>query len=170
MLFPKGNQWGRGGRFTTGDMLDPDQGLASLFTANDAQLGVGAWFRAVYDASVVANQSIGAHLFGPKLPDNFTVLRAWYEVLTTFTSAADTATIALGIETDDVAGIVAATAIATVGDIWDAGWQDTIQDGSAATTFANKTAAAKRQFQLDVAVQALTAGKLVLIGYGMITE
>src|SRR3990167_11392123 len=45
------------------------------------------------------------------LPSGAIVVRSWYEVITTFTSASDAATISIGYPTDDVAGIVAAIAI-----------------------------------------------------------
>lgn len=95
-----------------------------------------------------------------KLPPNAYVTKAWYEVLTTFTSAGDTATIALGVEVNDVAGIVAAVAIGT-GTPWDAAApKDCIQDGTTAA-FGVKTTG-YRDIVADVAVQDLTAGLLVL--------
>ena len=59
--------------------------------------------------------AISSTAIGPTLPDNATVTRSYYEVLTTFTSATDAAAISISIPTDDAAGIVAATAISTVG-------------------------------------------------------
>lgn len=114
--------------------------------------------RATFDAT--AGKSTAAHGLGVTLPDNAIVTRAWYEVITTFTSAADTATIALGVPTDGAAGIKAAVAIGDGGNPWDAGNHDGIQDGAAANFLAKLTAA--RELTATVAVQALTAGKLIL--------
>jgi len=120
----------------------------------------------VLDAS--AGLAVGAHTFGPEIPDNAVIDRAWYDVLTTFQSATDAATIALGIETDDDECFVAATAISAGGNIYDAGLQATLMDaGQIATAF--KTAGA-RQLVATVAVEALTAGKLVVVAEYTVTE
>jgi len=97
---------------------------------------------------------------GVTLPDNAIVTRAWYEVITTLTSAADTATVSIDIPVNDVAGIVAATAINAGGNVWDAGLHEAIQDGTAAN-FSTKTTAA-RELSITIGVQAVTAGKFVL--------
>ena len=100
------------------------------------------------------------YLVGPTLPDNAYVTKAWYEVTSTFTSATDAATIGIGFNTDDAAGIFAATAIST-GTTWDAaGPVDCIQDGAAANMGEQLTAA--RQVEFLVAVEDLTAGNLQL--------
>jgi hypothetical protein len=115
--------------------------------------------RATFDAT--GGKAIASYGLGVILPDNAIITRSWYDVITTFTSAgADAGTIALSIPTNDVAGIVAATAISAGGNIWDAGLHEGIQDG-AATNMSVKTTAA-RELTADVAVQDLTAGKLVL--------
>lgn len=109
-----------------------------------------------------AQRPIGSY-FGDSMPDNAIVVRSWYDVLTTFADGvADAATIALGVETDDVGGIVVANDIADVGNPWDAGLHEAIQDGTVAN-FSTKTTAAGRRLQADVAGVALTAGKLVLV-------
>lgn len=95
------------------------------------------------------------------LPDNARVLSADYEVQTTFTSATDAATISLGIATDDVAGLLAAVAIST-GTPFDAGIKDGIPNHQA-STYSEKTTAATRTIDAVVAVEALTAGVLVVI-------
>lgn len=115
--------------------------------------------RATFDAT--GGKAVASYGLGVVLPDNAIITRSWYEVITTFTSAgADAGTIALGIPTDDVAGIVAALAISNGGNIWDAGLHEGIQDGAAANMSVKTTAA--RELTADVAVQDLTAGKLVL--------
>lgn len=95
------------------------------------------------------------------LPDNSRIIHALYEVITTFTSATDAATISLGIPTDDVAGIKAAIAISNGANPYDAGaFAATIQDDTV-TNQSEKTTAA-RTIQATVASEALTAGKLIL--------
>lgn len=114
--------------------------------------------RATFDAT--AGKAIGSHGLGVTLPDNAIITRSWYENITTFTSAGDNATIALGLPVDDVAGIKAAVAIDDGGNPWDAGRVEGIQVGTVAT-FSEKTTAA-RELTADVAVEALTAGVAVL--------
>ena len=113
--------------------------------------------RATFDAT--AGKTIASHGLSVILPDNAIITRSWYEVIVTFTSSGDNATLAISIPVDDVAGIVAAVAIGT-GTPWDAGYREGIQDGTAAA-FSVKTTAA-RELTIDVAVEALTAGVLVL--------
>jgi hypothetical protein len=113
--------------------------------------------RATFDAT--AGKAIGSHGLGVTLPDNAIITRSYLEVITTFESATDAGTIALGLPVDDVAGIVAAVAISAATD-WDAGLHEGIQTGAAAA-FSVKTTAA-RELTADVAVEALTAGVLVL--------
>ncbi len=115
--------------------------------------------RATYDFAVDGGE-IGSIGLGVSLPDNAIVTRSWYEVLTTFTSSTDAATVAISIPTDDVAGIVAATAISAEGNIWDAGKHEGIQLGTAASMSEKTTAA--RELTLTIGTEALTAGKLIL--------
>lgn len=101
------------------------------------------------------------NLRGGTLPDNAIIDRAWYEVTTTFTDgASDSATIALGVATNDATGIVSATAISAMGDIWDAGVHAGI-DPSTAADFTTKTTA-ERNIIATVGTADLTAGALVL--------
>lgn len=122
--------------------------------------------RLVLDASS-APKAAGTY-YGDSIPDNARVTRSWYEVVTTFTDgASDTATISLGVETDDVAGIIAAVSIAT-GTPWDAGLKDGIQDG-AIGNFGEITTAEGRRLEAVVAVATLTAGLLVLVAEWAVT-
>lgn len=108
-------------------------------------------------------------VFGDALPDNARATRTWHEVITTFADGvADLATISLGIETVDVAGIQAATTIADVADLWDAGLHEGIQVGTTAT-FSEKTTAAGQRLQAVVGAVALTDGFLVLVADWSIT-
>ena len=94
------------------------------------------------------------------LPINAIVIRSWYDVTNTFRSATDAATIAIGIAVDDTVGIVAATAISAVGDVWDNGYHEGIQTGTAAT--ASEKTTADRRVQVTIGAENLTAGEFVL--------
>ena len=102
----------------------------------------------------------GTYNLDVELPINAVIIRSWYDVTATFTSGTDAATISIGLPVDDVAGIVAATAISAGGNVWDNGYHEGIQTGTAATA-SNKTTAARR-VQVAVAVENLTAGEFVL--------
>lgn len=88
------------------------------------------------------------------IPNNFTITKSWYEVLTPPTSGGS-ATIA--ISTGQAANeIVTATAYDDA--VFGAGYHDAIPDGSAAN-FTTKTTA-KRNVNFTIAGAALTAGKI----------
>lgn len=131
---------------------------------------------ATFDPSAnTGERTIAAHGLGVYLPDNAIIIRAWYDVITTFTSAgADAGTIALKAEGAN--DLVDAIAISDGTDPWD----DTAPhgclpnnfalDGGALTALAMAVArtattiktTAERELVATVAGQALTAGKLVL--------
>lgn len=124
----------------------------------------------VFDPSAnVGERTIADHAFGPSLPDNAVVLFYLYEVTTTFTSATDAGTIALGLTTDDANGFKAAIAISAASNPYDAGQHPNAGDIAADATGPNWLVAtqttkltAARQFNATVAVEALTAGRLVV--------
>lgn len=115
-------------------------------------------FAAVFDAGIAANQTVAAHLFGPELPDNAVITRAWWEVATAFAGGAG-ATLSLGLETDAAAGIRAATLV-TDAMYATTGFKESLLTGGTAQFL--KAGAAGRQLVATVAVAALTAGKLVV--------
>ena len=123
--------------------------------------------RATYDFAVDGG-AISTIGLGVTLPDNAIVVRAWYEVLTTLTSATDAATVSLDIPVDDVAGILAAIAISNVANPWDAGSFEAIQTGTVAN-FANKCTAA-RELSITIAVEAVTAGKFILYAEYIVSD
>ena len=87
------------------------------------------------------------------LPDNATITRAWYEVVTAPTSLG-AATIALGVATNDATGILGATAYN------DAAFTEAYHDGTpdgTATNFTTKTTAA-RNVVLTIGGATLTGG------------
>jgi len=127
--------------------------------------------------AVAGDRSQAAHTLGVFLPKNSIVLRAWYDVITTFTSAgADAGTIKLGVAGADAA-FVAAIAISDGTNPWDAGIHgalpghpalgaDAAHDTAlevaalfAGTAFKNT---AEVELVATVATQNLTAGKLNL--------
>lgn len=139
--------------------------VTMAFTAT-AQRQVKHTVVLVFDAT--GGKAIGTYTLNTidkktfKLPDNARIVRSYYEVQTTFTSATDAATISLGVPTDDVAGIKAAVAISNGANAWDAGLVEGIQTGTMATA-GEKTTSATRTVQAIVAVEALTAGKFALV-------
>lgn len=117
--------------------------------------------RATYDFAEYGG-AVSVIGLGVTLPDNAIVTRAWYEVLTTCHSPTtpDAATISISIPTDDVDGILAAIAISAGANPWDAGLHEAIQDGTAAN-YSTKTTAA-REISIEIAVEALDAGKFIV--------
>ena len=132
----------------------------------------------VFDPSANAGErTIAAHPFGPTLPDNAVVLFYWYEVTTTFTSATDAGTIALGLDTDDANGFKVAIAISAASNPYDAGAHPNAGDIAADATGPNWLIAtqttkltAARQFNATVAVEALTAGQLIVYAIYMVAD
>jgi hypothetical protein len=115
-----------------------------------------------FEFDATDGKALGTYAIG-RLPDNCIVTRSWYEVIETFTSTTggtDLAALAIGIETDDVDGIKAATTIVS-GTDWDAGNRDGIQDDGSTAKFSEKTTG-DRDVQVDVTVQPLDDGKLIL--------
>ena len=123
--------------------------------ANDAfgdDPATGAWVSAVFDAT--GGLAIGSYELDITLPAGAIVTSCWFDVLTAFASGG-AATVALSIPTDHTGGLLAATGI---GSGWTAGRHSGIPNGSTASTFTNKTTAA-RTITAEVAGAALTAGR-----------
>ena len=110
--------------------------------------------RGLYDFSVDGGAIGDFDLF--YIPDNSTIINAWYEIITPFTSAG-LATVALGIATDGAAEILDAKAFDDA--TWmTSGYHDTLVFPRAAN-FTTKTTA-QRNVNLSIATAALTAGKM----------
>jgi len=137
------------------------------------KIAVATFDTAANDSSGVSNKTVAAHGLGVHLPDNAIITRAWYDVVNTFTSAGDTATIALHAQSAN--DLIDALAINGTGDIWDIGLHQCLPnnfalDGNALTQINMGIAVdatmikltAERELTATVASQALTAGKLVL--------
>jgi|SRR3990167_2967433 len=122
-----------------------------------------------YDVSGGDSGAIATHVIG-KLPPTFTITQAWLDVQTTFTSAADSATIGLGY-TGSVSAFDAPIAIDNGGNPWDAA-APRVSDGAADGLVANFVVigASTVNVVAVVAVQALTAGKLLLCVKGYVAR
>jgi len=109
------------------------------------------------DSNGVANSTLAAHPLGIKFPIGTVITNAFYDVITTFTSAADGATISFGIGA--ATDLKTATAI-SVGTTYD--------DIAATVAFTPISAAtsvklsAEAELTATVAVEALTEGELTI--------
>lgn len=113
---------------------------------------------AVFNPSAnVGERTIGAHGLGIYVPDKAVIKRAWYNVITTFTSATDAGTVALSAQSAN--DLKAAIAISNGANPFDAGILEGVPVDTAATRIK---LTAERELVATVAVEALTAGKLVL--------
>ena len=119
-------------------------------------LGVAKYAFALYDFATDGGGAPGAITLTSActIPDNAVVTLDSVDVLTTFTSAADTATIKVGLATDG--DLSTAIAINDGSNPWDAA----AVAGSAYTPLLKKTTGA-RLIVVTSATQALTAGKCV---------
>lgn len=109
--------------------------------------------------TATGGKAIAAHGLGLTIPKGATITRVIYKTLTTFTSATDAATIALHIVAAN--DVVTAVAISDGGNPWDAGIPKVTTPVTAtASTWLHTTA--DSELTATVAVEALTAGKLVV--------
>lgn len=145
----------------------PDAIIAALGAA-DATNSRGVVKQAVAQFDATGGKNTGTYqLTDPatgavvKLPTGAVITRSFYRNKITFTSADDSATIALGVETDAAAGIKAAIAISNGANAYDAGNVEGLSLGTAASFAAITTG--ERALIAVVAVQALLTGKLVLV-------
>lgn len=124
-------------------------------------LGMKQLAVATFDPSAIAAQrTVGAHGLGVTIPDNAIIVGGFYEVLTTFiTAAADAGTIALMAQAAN--DLVVAITVANVANAWDAGLHAIVPKENTPETTGIKLSAA-RELTATVAIQALTAGKLAL--------
>ncbi len=135
------------------------------------ELAVAVFDTAGTDSSAAANTTIAAHGLAVYIPTKAIITKAWVDVVTTFTSATDAATIALKIQ--GTGDLVAAIAISDASNVWDAGVHGALPGSYAEATVAGDTAildaarnaasfiklTAVREVIATVAVEALTAGK-----------
>ena len=127
------------------------------------------------DSAGAANTTVATHPTGVFIPDNAIITNAFYEVNTTFTSAADTATIAIMAEGAN--DLVSAMAINDGTNVWDFGIHGTLatapnMGADAAHDTAVKTIAlyaaimvkidGQEEITFTVGTQVLVLGKLTL--------
>lgn len=126
------------------------------------------------DSAGVANTTVAAHGTGVYLPTKAIITSAWWDVITTFTTAsADAGTIAISAQSAN--DIVAAIAVSAAGDVWDAGMHagkpgNYSLDGNSLSQIAAGAAlsatwikmTAEREITVTVGGQALTAGKMAI--------
>lgn len=146
-----------------------ESGLATKYVAT------AIYDTAALDSAGVANTTIAAHGLGVFIPNKAIITRAWYDVVTTFTSATDAGTVALKAQSAN--DLLSAIAISDASNVLDAGIHagipgfpnfgaDAAHDSAVevgalfAATMVKMTA--ERELTATVAVEALTAGKLVL--------
>jgi hypothetical protein len=146
-----------------------ESGLATKYVAT------AIFDTAALDSSGAANTTIAAHGLGVYIPTKAIITRFWWDVVTTFTSATDAATIAYKAQSAN--DLLSAIAISDASNVHDAGIHaglpgfpnlgaDAAHDSQVevaalfAATFVKMTA--ERELTATVAVEALTAGKSVL--------
>jgi hypothetical protein len=139
------------------------------------RIAVGIFDTAGLDSSLVSNKTIAAHGMGVYIPKGGIVVAAWYEVVTTFTSSGSNAgTIALSLV--GAGDCVTAIAISDASTPWTAGLHGCKPGNPAEATVAGDTqilaaaraaatwigpVTAEKELVATVAVDALTAGKLI---------
>jgi hypothetical protein len=152
----------------TGDVTISNTGVTAIGAGkvtqamNAAQavgLNVSRVCIGLFDPSAnTGERTIAAHTIAVALPAKAIITQFYYQVLTTFTSATDAATIALSVEGAN--DLVSAIAISDGSNPWDAaGTVAGIPVGTAATMVKTTVA---RQITATVAIEALTAGKMYI--------
>ena len=143
-------------------------GDAQLVADTTEGISAQRTFRAVYDFAVEGG-AISEIDLGVNLPANASITMAKYYVVTTCTSATDAGTMSMGVNTESAAGILAPAAIST-GTTFDntGAWVDCLPDGSAANMTAETTVA--RAIVATIAVEAFTAGKILIVGQYLVSE
>jgi hypothetical protein len=146
----------------------------TVAVAGATLLAIADYDSAGVDSDGDDNIDVGAHGLGVYIPDNAIITKAYYDVGTTFTSADDSATIALSILAAD--DLVAAIAISAANPgVYDAGIRDCLPgnyalsgDAASAIVHAALVAASaikmtsSKELTATVAVQPLVLGKLRL--------
>ncbi len=122
-----------------------------IYARGDYQVGNRGFGSGAYSFATHSG-AMGDYVLGT-LPDNATIVKAWYETITAPASLG-LATIAIGVATDDAVGIVAATAFNDA--VFNPGYHDTLCTGASAN-FTTKTTAI-RNVVLTIGGANLTAG------------
>lgn len=137
-------------------VLTPDAG-GSVFVEGVAELDI-----ARAEASEGAGVPSGTDVeFGDELPAGAVIVEAYINVGTTFASATDAATIALGLKTDAEGDLDAAIAISNAGNPWDAGTR--VSDAHSGGSPTTKLTAARRFVANFAGGETVTAGRLQVL-------
>ena len=104
--------------------------------------------------------AIGTAIMSLALPPKTRIVRAWYEVLTSFASATNAAVLSIGVATDAPQAIVSPIAISNPNQPWNAGAHNTMCDGDKSNMTPLTTA--QRAINITVTTEALTGGILML--------
>ncbi len=113
-------------------------GTILLLSYSDSGAVAARFVSVLYDYLTDPTEGIaGPKILDSTFPDNSTIVRAYYEVLTAFTSGG-AATIAFGIDVDDPAGLL--VAVAYDDPALSVGYHDFIPDGTAANFTTKSTA------------------------------
>jgi hypothetical protein len=153
----------RAGGTNLPDAAAGDKIRVYLFANKVAPNDAAGTLKAVYDFAVDGG-AIGTIGLGVFFPDNAVVNQSAFDILTTHTSAGDIATIA--VTSTDVT-IDAAVAIGT-GTPWDAAIREGDHQVDTDTTW-EKTAS-EQELNVVIAVEAVTAGKMVIFANYWISE
>jgi hypothetical protein len=116
--------------------------------------------RGEFDRTIDTGVTGFTNLRNALLPANARVTRVWYEVLQALDSATDASSIGISIPVDDVNGLLAPISINDDSNPWNLGARVGIQNGLL-INISNKTTA-KRNVQLSIAGEAITAGRIVV--------
>jgi hypothetical protein len=178
LSFDSNNQWSTNTLATTNPPMSDPLNRGQI-TSDDGNIWISAiggstpraWAKvntvasAIYDFDVDGG-AVSTIDLDVDLPDNATITRAWYEVLTAPTSAG-AATIAFS--TAKAANeIVTATAYNDA--VFALGYHDAIPDGTAANFTTKTTNAAGTQLEMTIGTAALTAGKIRLWAEYVVSE
>lgn len=132
---------------------------AMLKASSTVGLGVRRRAYCVFDPTgVVGDRTQAAHALAAIIPDKAFVTGFWYWVETTFTSAADSATVALHIQAAN--DCLTAIAISDVSNVLDSTTKPVEGTPVVETTSSWLATSAARAITATVGVQALTGGKM----------
>lgn len=140
-----------------GDLVHLNNGDSNEDTATRTHGYKHGGGRCVFTAT--GGKAIAAYGLSLIVPAGAVLTRVCYKVLTTFTSATDAATIAIKVVSAN--DIVSALAISNGSNIWDATSVPAVTIVTH-TLSTNIAVTADSEITATVAVEALTAGKLVL--------
>ncbi len=139
----------------------PDYQLRRGAVKTESTLSVQRQAQAIFDTSTndsagVANTAVGAHGLGVYLPVGAIIKQAYIQVKTAFTSVDSTAT--LGFQAATTNDLYAATAVS--GAPGSTGFKAGVPDGTVTHMIS---LSAEQQLIANVAVEALTAGKAIIV-------